>query len=149
MKTKIILLSFSLFLVTGFAFAQKKDKGPKSIISEKVTIKKYHNKEELERMSKGELVSLYTERNEVLTSTLPYIAFATKPGITMTTLGIPETNDNRKALDDQFDNTEGYLENTLEFHQQYLPYSDTRNLIAAILFYEEIMKSLHQYNEFR
>lgn len=149
MKSKIILLSFSLFLVAGIGFAQKKGKGPKSIISDKVTIGKYHNKEELERMQKGELIGLYEERNQVLTSTLPYIAFATKPGVTMTTLGIPENNDNTKALDDQFENTDDYLENTLEFQRKFLPYGDTKNLIAAILFYEEIMKSLHQYNEFR
>lgn len=149
MKVKIILLSFSLFLVAGLGFAQKKGKGPKSIISEKVTIKKYHNKEELERMQKGQLLALYTERNLVLTSTLPYIAFATKPGVTMSTLGIPDNNDNKKALENQFENTDTYLENTVEFQKEYLPYSDTRNLIAAILFYEDIMKSLHQYNEFR
>ena len=100
-------------------------------------------------MQKGELIGLYEERNQVLTSTLPYIAFATKPGVTMTTLGIPENNDNTKALDDQFENTDDYLENTLEFQRKFLPYGDTKNLIAAILFYEEIMKSLHQYNEFR
>lgn len=149
MKVKIILLSFSLFLVAGLGFAQKKGEVPKSIISAKVSIKKYYNKEELERMQKGELLVLYTERNQVLTSTLPYIAFATKPGVTMSTLGIPHNNDNIKALDNQFENTDTYLENTTEFQKEYLPYSDTRNLIAAILFYEEIMKSLHQYNEFR
>lgn len=149
MKVKIILLGFSLFLVTGLGFAQKKNNGPRSIINEKVTIRKYHNKEELERMQKGQLLSLYTERNLVLTSTLPYIAFATKPGVTMSTLGIPDNNDNKKALDNQFENTTTYLEKTVEFQKEYLPYSDTRNLIAAILFYEEIMKSLHQYNEFR
>ena len=54
-----------------------------------------------------------------------------------------------KALDEQFENTDDYLENTLEFQRTFLPYGDTRNLIAAILFYEEIMKSLHQYKEFR
>jgi hypothetical protein len=84
-----------------------------------------------------------------LSSTLPYIAFATKPGVTMTDLGIPDNNDNTKALDDQFENTDDYLENTLEFQRTFLPYGDTKNLIAAILFYEDIMKSLHQYNEFR
>ncbi|GGZ71147.1 hypothetical protein [Algibacter mikhailovii] len=149
MKLKIFLLSFSLFLVAGIGFAQKKNKGPKSIISDKVTISKYHNKQDLERMQKGELIKLYEERNQVLTSTLPYIAFATKPGVTMTALGIPDNNDNTKALDEQFDNTDDYLENTLEFQRKFLPYGDTKNLIAAILFYEEIMKSLHQYNEFR
>ncbi|UKM64231.1 hypothetical protein GSB9_00778 [Flavobacteriaceae bacterium GSB9] len=148
MKLKIFLISFGLCLITGMGFAQKK-KEAKSIISEKVTIKKYHNKEELDRMQKGELIDLYTERNQVLVRTLPYIAFATKPGVTMSTLGIPNDSDNRKALEDQFENTDDYLENTTEFHKVYLPYSDTKNLIAAILFYEEIMKSLHQYSEFR
>ncbi len=148
MKMKIILFSFSFFLVAGIGFAQK-NKEPKSIISEKVLIKKYHNKEELEDLQKGQLVALYSERVQVLVKTLPYVAFATKPGITMSTLGIPNNNDNKKALDNQFEATDNFLENTNEFHKEYLPYSDTRNLIAAILFYEEIMKSLHQYNEFR
>ncbi len=148
MKLKVFIISFGLFLVAGVGFAQKK-KEAKSIISEKVAIKKYHNKQELDRMQKGELIALYTERNQVLVRTLPYIAFATKPGVTMTTLGIPNDSDNRKALDNQFGTTDDYLEKTTEFHQVYLPYSDTKNLIAAILFYEEIMKSLHQYSEFR
>lgn len=148
MKVKIILLSFSLLFFTGIGFAQKK-KGPKSFISEKATISKYHNKAELERMAKGQLITLYSERIKVLARTLPYVAFATKPGVTMSTLGIPTNNDNKKALDNQFDSTDTYLENTDEFHREYLPYSDTGNLIAGILFYEEIMKSLHQYNEFR
>lgn len=148
MKLKIILFSFVLCLVTSMGFAQK-NKEARSIIDERVSIKKYHNKEELERMAKGDLIKLYIERNKVLTRILPYVAFATKPGITMTSLGIPNTSDNRKALDSQFANTNEYLLNTTKFHEIYLPYSDTRNLIAAILFYEEIMKSLYQYDQFR
>ena len=148
MKLKVILLSFSLFLVTGISFAQKK-KAPKSIISEKVVIKKYHNAEDLSRLQKGDLIGLYSERIQVLIKTLPYVAFATKPGITMSTLGIPNNNDNKKALENQFESTDTFLENTNEFHSEYLPYSDTDKLIAAILYYEEIMKSLHQYSDFR
>lgn len=146
MKIKIVLLSFSFFLIAGIGFAQK-SKVAKSIIS-KVAIKKYHNKEELDRMQKGELLVLYVERIESLVKTLPYIAFATKPGVTMTTLGIPNDSDNRKALDDQFEATDDFIKSTGEFQRRILPYSDTDNLIAAILFYEEIMKSLHQYSEF-
>jgi len=149
MKVKIILFSLSLFLFTGIGFAQKKNKGPKSFISETVTISKYHNKSELASMQKGELITLYSERIQVLVRTLPYVAFATKPGITMATLGIPTNNDNKKALDGQFESTDDYLKSAGEFHSEYLPYSDTGNLIAGILFYEEIMKSLHQYNDFR
>ena len=133
--------------MAGIGFAQKKNEA-KSIINEKVSIKKYHNKEELENMQKGQLLVLYMERIKSLVNTLPYIAFATKPGVTMTTLGIPNTNDNRKILDNQFEATEDYVKATTEFQNTILPYSDTRNLIAAILFYEEIMKSLHEYSEF-
>jgi len=82
-------------------------------------------------------------QKKVLVRTLPYVAFATKPGVTMTSLGIPEDNENKKALDNQFDTTDEYIENSGDFQSTYLPYSDTGNLIAGILFYEEIMKSLH------
>lgn len=148
MKIKLIILSLALFLGATFGFAQK-NKRPKSFISEKVTISKYHNKGELERMQKGQLITLYSERIHVLVRILPYVAFATKPGITMSSLGIPANNDNVKALDEQFESTDDYVDRTNEFHTKYLPYSDTGNLIAGILFYEEIMKSIHQYNDFR
>jgi len=142
---KLILFSFLLVIATGFA--QKKNE-PKSIISGDVGIKKYHNKEELYRMEKGELLGLYIERIESLVKTLPYIAFATKPGKTMSTYGIPNTKENRNTLEDKEEATVDFLEITMEFQKKMLPYSDKSNLIAAILFYEETMKSLHEYNEF-
>lgn len=148
MKMKIIFFSFSLFLIWGMGFAQKKD-DPQSIISDKVGIKKYHDKDELDRMQKGDLLILYKERIESLIKTLPYIAFATKPGITMSDLGIPNSNDNRKILKEEFESTDKFLENNDEFQKQMLPYSDKSNLIAAILFYEETMKFLHTYSEFQ
>lgn len=144
---KIILFSFSLFLATSIGFAQNK-KDPQSIISEGVAIKKYHNIDELESMQKGELLTLYIERIEALTRILPYIAFATKPGVTMSTLGIPNDKDNRKVLENQFQATNDYLKSMVEFQKIILPYSDTNKLISAILFYEETLKSLHQYSEF-
>ncbi|MGZ0016871.1 hypothetical protein [Yeosuana sp. AK3] len=147
MKLKVILFSLSLFLVSSIGYAQK-NKEPKSIISENVSIKKYHAKDELGRMQKGELLGLYIERIETLTKILPYIAFATKPGVTMSTLGIPNDNDNRKALENQFDATKSYIESTVVFQKRILPYSDTTNLIEAILFYEDILKSLHEYSEY-
>ncbi len=133
--------------MTGVTFAQKKD-NPKSIISEKVGIKKYHDKEELDRMQKGQLLELYIERIKLLVKTLPYIAFATKPGVTMSTLGIPNTKSNRETLDEEFEASDAFLETTLNFQRTMLPYSDKSNLIAAIIFYEDTMKSLHQYSEF-
>lgn len=147
MKTKLFFLSFCFILLAGSGFAQKK-KQPKSIISDGVAIKKYHSKAELDRMAKGELLVLYVERIESLVKLMPYIAFATKPGVTMSTLGIPNDNDNRKALDDQFDATDEFLESTAEFQKRILPYSDTNDLVSAIIFYEETLKSLHEYSEF-
>ena len=148
MKTKLIVLSFCFVLLSGASFAQKK-KEPKSIISGEVAIKKYHNKEDLDRMQKGELLGLYVERIESLVGLLPYIAFATKPGITMSTLGIPNDNENRKALESQFEATDNFLESNEEFQKRILPYSDTDNLVSAILYYEETLKALHEYSEFR
>lgn len=147
MKTKLILLCFGLFLTVSSGFAQKK-KEAKSIISDKVAIKQYHNKEELERKQKGELVVLYIERIESLVQLMPYIAFATKPGVTMTTLGIPNDHDNRKILDEQFEATDDFLKKNEEFQKRILPYSDTDDLISAILFFEDTLKSLHEYSEY-
>jgi hypothetical protein len=142
---KLILLSF--LLVVGMSYAQKKSEA-QSIISNDVGIKKYHNKEELDRMEKGELLGLYIERIESLVKTLPYIAFATKPGKTMSTYGIPNTKENRKALEDKVEATKEFLDTTMEFQKKMLPYADKTNLIAAILFYEQTMKLLHEYSEF-
>jgi len=147
MKIKITLFSFCLFLITGISFAQKKN-APKSIIRDKVAINKYHNTSELEGLQKGELLGLYIERIEVLVELLPYIAFATKPGVTMSTLGIPNDKDNRKTLETQFEATDNFLATNLEFQQSILPYSDTGDLISAVLFYEELLKSLHEYSEY-
>jgi len=147
MKTKITLLTICLLFISSFSFAQKKDKA-KSIINNKVNIKKYHTHAELDNMQKGELIKLYMERIQVLSGTIPYIAFATKPGITMSTLGIPNSSENRKSLENQTENTDDYLENTLDFQKKLLPYSDTKKIAKAIFFYEEIMKSLHAYDEF-
>ncbi|MFP4846717.1 hypothetical protein [Winogradskyella sp. PE311] len=128
--------------------AQKK-KDSQSIISGKVNISKYHSREDLDKMPKGDLLVLYIERIEVIVNILPNIAFATKPGITMETLGIPETKENKNALKENIEASDTYFESTIEFQKKILPYSDTNDLIAAILFYEETLKSLHTYNEFK
>jgi hypothetical protein len=148
MKTKITLLSIVILLVMNMGYAQKKE-DTHSIISGKVNISKYHNREELDKMSKGELLDLYIERIEVIVNILPNIAFATKPGVTMESLGIPETKDNKKALKENIEASTTYFDKAVEFQRKILPYSDTTDLIAAILFYEETLKSLHTYEDFK
>lgn len=147
MKTKFFLLTTAFLLITNIGYTQNKDED-KNIISGKVSIAKYHQRDELEKMPKGDLLNLYIERVEVVVKILPKIAFATKPGVTMASLGIPDTKDHRKAIEAENQATADYFESTIEFQKTILPYSDKSNLIAAILFYEETLKSLHRYNEF-
>lgn len=148
MKLKVFLLCFGLLMFATNSVSAQKRKEPKSIIIDAIEIKKYHNIDELERMPKGELLVLYKERIGSLIKILPNIAFATKPGVTMQSLGIPSDGDNRKALEKQHEETESYIETTTEFQDMILPYSDTDKLIAAILFYEETLKALHEYDQF-
>ncbi|WP_405570983.1 hypothetical protein [Winogradskyella sp. Asnod2-B02-A] len=148
MNTKSTLFCALFFLMISMGFAQKKKESP-SIISGKVNISKYHSREDLKKMPKGELLVLYIERIEVIVNILPNIAFATKPGVTMESLGIPESKDNIKALEDNIDASTSYFDSTIEFQKSILPYSDTKDLIAAILFYESTLKALHTYDDFK
>lgn len=148
MNTKSTLFSAIFFLMITVGFAQKK-KEQQSFISGKVNISNYHSRDDLKKMDKGDLLVLYIERIEVIVNILPNIAFATKPGITMESLGIPNTKDNKKALEENIEASDDYFENTIEFQKKILPYSDTTDLIAAILFYESTLKSLHTYDDFK
>lgn len=145
-KSTLFCAIFSLMLTMGFA--QKKNENP-SIISGKVSISKYHSREDLKNMKKGELLDMYIERIEVIVKILPNIAFATKPGVTMESLGIPETKDNKKALKENIEASTSYFNSTIEFQKTILPYSDTKDLIAAILFYESTLKALHTYDDLK
>ncbi len=148
MNTKSTLFCAIFFLMITFGFAQKKEES-QSIISGKVNISKYHSREDLKKMKKGDLLVLYIERIEVIVNILPNIAFATKPGVTMETLGIPDTKDNKRALEENIEASTSYFDSTMEFQKKILPYSDTKDLIAAILFYESTLKALHTYDDFK
>jgi len=146
MKTKIIFISIILLLVSTATFAQSKN-APQSIVSRTAIIKKYYDKKELTELPKGELLELCIERIGVLTKTLPYISLATLPGVTMADFGIPNNSEYRKVFETQDENTKNYLESTTNFQRKILPYSDKDDLIKAILFYENILKSLHEFSE--
>ncbi len=147
MKLKTTLFTMVCLLTLSLGLAQDKKQSPK-LISGNVSISKYHSPEELNRLTKGELLTLYVERIEVIVKILPNIAFATKPNVTMATLGIPETKENKKALEENLKASDDYFASTIEYQKTILPYSDSRDLVAAILFYENTLKSLHTYNDF-
>jgi hypothetical protein len=148
LNSKIKLLTVLILLITTITIAQKEEEQP-FIISQDVVIKKYHSQDELENMQKGQLMILYNRRIEVLIKILPNIAFTSKPDITMSSMGIPYNKENRNALKDNIDAATTYVKNTLEFQEIVLPYSDKDNLISAILFYEETLKALYTYDDFK
>lgn len=147
MEKKITFLCLFVLLTISNVISAQDKKVEKSIVSPTAAIKKYHSLKELQDMKKGELLDLYIERINVLVKTLPYIALATKPGVTFSDLGIPNDNNNKKALIEQDNSTVDFLEVTVAFQKRMTPYSDTKNLIAAILFYENTLKALHEFNE--
>ena len=147
MKGKIIFFSVLLLLASSSIIAQAKANLPKSIISTSASLRKYHDQKELKAMQKGELLELYIERIKVLVKTLPYIALATKPGITMSDLGIPDDPEHRKSLELETEATNTFLEITVDFQRKMMPYSDKENLINSIIFYESTLKSLHEFGQ--
>lgn len=144
MKVKIIFFSIVMLALTSKGFAQSKPNMPKSIVSTSAAIRTYYDDKALKAMSKGELVELYIERMKVIVKILPHIALATKPGVTMSDLGIPDDAENRKALDLETEATQTYLEITVNYLRKMLPYSDKNQLVTMILFYEQTLKSLHE-----
>ncbi len=142
---KIIFLGLFLFIAIGNANAQAKK--PVSIISTGASVRKFHEKAELDGMQKGQLLELYKERIKVLVNILPYIALTHKPGMTMQDVGIPESPENSKALDVQKTNTNDFLNATIQFQSAMVPYADKGNLISSILYYENMLRELNQLNE--
>ncbi|WP_395057789.1 hypothetical protein [Flavobacterium sp.] len=143
---KIIFFSLFLMFVISDANAQKTNK-PVGIISSGASLKKFYEKSELETMQKGALLELYIERIKVLVNTLPYIALTTKPGVTMQDVGVPATPENDKTLTLQKQNTETFLNSTVDFQRAMTPYADKGNLVSSILYYESMLKELSQINE--
>lgn len=147
MKTKTLFASLVFLSISGVVFAQKNKEAPQSIISRTAVIKKYHNTRELSEMPKGVLLDLCIERVQVLAKILPYVSLATKPGVTLTDFGIPGTAEVRKLFIVQEESTKDYLEKVSEYEKTILPYADKDDLVKAVLFYENIMKSLHEFDE--
>lgn len=147
MKNKIILVGVFFLISTTAVFAQPKTVRPKSIINITSSFKTYNERKALEGMLKGELIELYKERIKMLINILPNIALASKPGISLADIGIPDNADNKKALDDHIASTNEFLNNTVDFQSKMLPFSDKVILINCILFYENTLKQLNVLND--
>jgi hypothetical protein len=142
MKGKIIFFSIIMLALCSRGFAQVKSL-PKSIISSNASVRTYYDDKTLKNLTKGELVELYIERMKVIVKILPNIALATKPGVTLSDLGIPDDAENKKALELETEATSVYLDVTVNFLRKMLPYTDKGQIVTMILFYEQTLKDLH------
>ncbi|MFD2908546.1 hypothetical protein ACFSX9_07330 [Flavobacterium ardleyense] len=138
----IYLGILSIFLLASVeVVAQKGGKVvPQKIIINVRGISKFHNLKELQDMSKGQLIPLYKERVKILYNVFPYIGVTPQPGVSFADLGIPASKENVSALDQEIVNRSQFIDNNEKFLDAILPYSDTKNIIDAILFYEEVLK---------
>ncbi len=143
---KIILFSLFLCFAVSNVNAQKTNK-PVGIISSGSSVKKFHEKSELDAMTKGPLIELYKERIKVLVNTLPYIALTTKQGVTLADVGVPATEEMDKALQTQKTATDIFLKATIDFQTTMTAFADKINIINSILYYESMLKSIETINE--
>jgi hypothetical protein len=148
MKGKIIFFSVFMLALSFNGFAQVKPNMPKSIISTTASLRTYHpDDKELKTLTKGELVELYIERMKIIVKILPNIGLATKPGVTMSDLGIQESPENKKALELETEATTVYIDLTVDFLRKMLPYADKNQLVTMIMFYEQTLKALHEVEQ--
>lgn len=147
MKNILILATALLLFGSTDAFAQPKAVKARSIISAGSSIRTYNERKALEGMLKGELIELYKERVRILINILPNIALASKPGISLVDIGVPDTNENKKALEDHQLAANTFLTETVQFQTNMLAFSDKVNLINCILFYENVLKQLNVLND--
>ena len=142
------LLVFALLSASTLCFAQKKDKNTPVVpltttytyVSADAKIEKFHTEEELKKLGKIELTTLYLERVKVLTEIIPFLALHTKPGATLKEIGIPETETNIKHMEKEVTNKKNYLAAVNETLDDIIPFADKVNIIWSILLYEEIIK---------
>ncbi|NQX85648.1 MAG: hypothetical protein HRT67_07055 [Flavobacteriaceae bacterium] len=148
MKTTATLFFFVYLLTIRCGFTQD-SKSQVSIITGKINISRYHNYEQLNQKNKEILLNLYIERLEVILNILPNIAFGTESNVSIKSLGMHETKNNKKILKKQHMATANFIESSTAYQKAILPYSNKSDLVTAILFYEDLLKSLYTYKDFR
>jgi len=135
----ILLLLFTIVLSSNLNAQIKK----KTILFDNdKLIKRFHTIDELQDLNKGALINLYLERTREIFVVLPYLSLSNKPGTTLSEVGIKEDSDNIKIVtknNEIADRAFVYTTNTIK---ELVPYSDTDQIIWAILYFEEMIKKM-------
>ncbi len=146
MNRKTIFLSACVMMFSASLFAQGPD-AKKVIINTSASVKVFYDLETLQSKNKRELLDLLIERLKVITYTLPNIALTTKPGVTLSEIGVPQDQKNNDALVKFQDATTTFINNSTVFTNLMMPYADKSDIISGILFYENIIKSIKTVKE--
>ncbi len=142
---KIIACTIYVLCLGGFHSIQAQNtKTGKEIIliNAEAKVNKFHTISELKTKNKGELILLYKERFKVITYLLPYAALSNKPGINLSTLGIPESTDNKTLIEKEAKATEQLNQALSLSLDNFIAYADSDNIIWSILLYEEMIRKL-------
>lgn len=142
----------TLLMLLGLSFgAHAQDKKPSSsapsFVAPTATLSKIYTKEELEKLGKLELRNIYIECFVIASEIMPYLSLHTKPGATLKEMGIPETKENLDHLQNAVKAKKAYIDAVKKTLDDVIPYSDTKNIIWGILFFQDIIKKAQDGGE--
>lgn len=150
MKRKFVNLPFSLALssalllsFSGYSQESNKTKAAHDttlsfVKAEK--IEKFYTKDELNKLPKLDLISIYKSRLNYLIEVLPFISLHPEPGSTFHDMAIPETEANIAHLEKETKNKKDFEKSLGETLDDVIPYSEKTNIIWSILFFDEMIK---------
>lgn len=124
----------------GSIQAQNKPKGV--FFDNNKLINKFHTIDELQDHNKGKLIELYLERAKEIFVVLPYLSLSNKPGTSLSDVGIKADSDHIKVVEKNNEITERAFVYTTNTIKELVPYSDTDQIIWAILHFEEMIKKM-------
>jgi hypothetical protein len=142
----------TLLMLIGLSFgAHAQDKkapssGP-TFVSAAAVLSKVYTKEELEKLGKLELRNIYIECFVIASEIMPYLSLHTKPGATLKEMGIPETKENMDHLQNAVKSKKAYIDAVKKTLDDVIPYSDTKNIIWGILFFQDMITRAQEGGE--
>jgi hypothetical protein len=149
MKNKFITTSILFTLCLSFCMSFQGFSNDKSIVLPSDTshsfvktprITKFYSKDELNKLAKLDLISIYKSRLAYLIEILPFISLHPEPGSTFHDMSIPETETNIAHLDKETKNKQAFVKSLYETLDDVIPYSEKTNIIWSILYFDEMIK---------
>ncbi len=146
MKMSVVLIYCFTCLAAFNSFSQTSETTSKShsdsshsfVKIEKID--KYYTKEELNKLPKLDLISVYKSRLTYLIEVLPFISLHPEPGSTFHDMAIPETEANIAHLDKETKNKQAFVKSLSQTLDDVIPYSEKSNIVWSILFFDEMIK---------